>query len=212
MFPLEHSQEQSVLRICWSYARVRKSAYEAGKMSAEQYAAFTERMGQMVDWDLTIDDSASNLAQVTTVVRKAHRQKPLDLVIIDPLGLLAREKSESRNVQLGTVTGELKLLSREINAPILVPHHVSDKQINQRSEKRPTAADPYESGHMDLLLGLYRDDMYDEHSADKDVMEILLLKDREGGETGGRVYLRCDEFGNLHSMTREEDPIWRGGQ
>jgi replicative DNA helicase len=216
LFPLEHSQEQSILRMCWSYAKVRKSTYEAGKMTPQQYAAFSDRLGQMVDWNLTIDDTAASLAQVTTAIRKAHRIQPLDLVIIDPLGLLAREKSENRNVQLGTVTGELKLLSREINAPIIVPHHVSDKEINRRSNKRPTAADPYESGHInqnaDLLLGLYRDDMYDENSSDKNVLEILLLKDREGGETGGRVYLWCDEFGNMKSITKDEDPTWRGGE
>ena len=217
-FPLEMTSKQLITRLCTAHSRVRRTGYKSGKMTSQQRAAFYDKMGEVADWDLTIDDTASSLAQVTASVRRAHRRKAVDLVVVDPLGLLAREKSENRNVQLGNVTATLKLLSREIDAPILVPHHVSDKQINQRGEnKRPKAADAYESGHIhqnaDLLLGLYRDDMHNENSEQKDILEVLMLKDREGGETGGRVYLVCDEFGNMWSQAKEqEDPIWRGGQ
>ena len=209
MFPLEMAASDLVTRLCTSAAGVLKQVYESGQMNSDEYKRFSDRAAAISEWRLEIDDRACSLAQVSTKIRRTHRREPVDLVVIDTLGLLAGGKSETRNVQLGDTTRALKLLSREIGVPFLVPHHVSAKEIARRNNKRPRLGDEYESGHIgqdaDVIIGLHRDGFFDPKCDDPNTMEILILKDRLGGQTGGWASLLFDSFGDLRSLARQEE-------
>ena len=181
-------------------------SYERGDVTSEQYAAIVSRAGQVSEWDLVIDDVSQSFQQIVAVTRQEHAKKPLDLVVVDSLGLLTGSAAANRNLQIGEYTRRLKLLSREIGAPILSPHHVSDKAIDSRGDKRPRASDAYESGHVhqdvDGLLGLYRDELHNPETEMPHIMEVLVLKDRLGGGTAGRIELFFTKFGTLHDAAR----------
>jgi len=216
IFPLEMGAVQLVERLCTAYARVVKLDYKAGRMTGDQYERFAQRIDEVAGWNLIIDSTASSIGQIATVTRRAHRREALDLVVVDPLGLVQLPRGENRNVDLGKITERLKLLSREIDAPILVPHHAGSKTIAARSNKRPLISDLYESGHpeqnADIIISLYRADRYERDTDLKNIMELEVLKDRDGGSTGATVELICDRYGNIVTAARhQEREIWRGG-
>lgn len=192
-FPLEMTAEQLVERWCLSHTQVDSQVYERGGMTPDQWAAFTARAGQIGAWDIVIDDVAQSIHEIIAVVRREHALRPVDLVVVDSLGLLTGTKQPNRNLEMGEYTRRLKLLSRELGAPILSPHHVSDKAIDARKDKRPRASDAYESGHVhqdaDGLLALYRDEMYNLDTESAHIMEVMVLKDRLGGGTAGLIQL-----------------------
>jgi replicative DNA helicase len=203
--------------LCTSYAKADKLEYQAGRMTPQQYERFVERAGQITEWDLTIDDTARSVAQIETVTRRMYRQSPLDLIIVDPLGLVEAPRAENTNIEIGKTLAKFKLLSRDIAAPILIVHHVSDKKIDERSDKRPKASDGYGSGYInqsaDIILSTYREDFYDPDTDAKNIFEIAVLKNRSGSTAGMRVQLICDRYGNMLDAAVQEEPppIWRGG-
>lgn len=223
-FPLEMRADDLVTRLCTAHAQVILNDYKAGRMNSDQFQQFAARASEITEWNLEINDTASSLATVMTAIRRAHRRETVDMVVVDPLSLLADSKGENRNLQLGTLTRELKLLSREIGAPFLVPHHASSKAIAQRTNKRPQLSDPYESGHIgqdaDVVISLYREGFYDPECENPNVLEVKLVKDRLGGQAGQWLQLACDTYGNMRSMDWRHDDqepppedaySWRGG-
>jgi len=158
-------------------------------------------LAQMHDWDVVFDDRAESLQSIISGIRGEFRKAALDLVVIDYLGLIEGVEADNRNLSLGIITRRLKLLSRELSIPVIVAHQISDKIIERRSNKRPTAADAYESGHVkqdaDTVLGLYRDDVYNRDTETPHIMEVRVLKDRLGGNTGKVAMLYFDQFGQM---------------
>jgi len=204
-FPLEMTAEQLTERLCISYAHATQQQYERGVMDQAQWKNFLDRMAGISEWDLLIDDEASTIGQIVAVANREHLKKPLDLIVVDSLGLLQGGSGENRNLEIGHYTRRLKLLARDLNVPILAPHHVSDKIVSARTDKRPKPADAYESGHVgqdaDGLLGLYRDDFY-EPKTRPHIMDVFVLKDRLGGGTGQWVELYFSPWGEITSVER----------
>ena len=214
-FPLEMTGKQLVERLVLSTVRITDYDYQRGAILEEQWPVLAARLGQVGGWDLTIDEEAATLQQIRASILKHHREKPLDMVVIDPLGMIESPGAENRARELGIVSRSLKLLADDIGSPILVPHHISAKKVAERSNKRPMLSDPFETGWADIVadvvLGLYRDEFYNPETTARHIMEVLTLKDRLGGRTGARVDLFFSLYGELLSAERRAVPVYLEG-
>jgi len=216
-FPLEMTGKQLIERLVLSTVHITDYDYQRGAILEAQWPVLAARLGQVGGWDLTIDEEAATLQQIRASVQRHHREKPLDMVVIDPLGMieLGGAGAENKNLELGGVSRALKLLANSIGAPILVPHHISAKKVAERSNKRPELSDPYQTGYADIIadvvLGLYRDELYKPETAACHIMEILVLKDRLGGKTKAQVDLFFSLYGELLSAERRAVPVYLEG-
>jgi replicative DNA helicase len=151
----------------------------------------------------------------STIHRECRGPNPPAFIAIDYLGLIVTDDGdENQNYRLSALLRGLKKLSNQCQVPIVVPHQISDKAIEMRADKRPKKSDGYGSGgisqHADVILGLYRDELHRENSEHAGVLEVLLLKDRLGGESDAfrSVPLVFAETGGLRDAYHygEHDP------
>ncbi|MGG3449918.1 DnaB-like helicase C-terminal domain-containing protein [Domibacillus aminovorans] len=138
-------------------------------------------------WDIYIhDDSRQTLADIRAAVRKTKREHPdqKHIVVIDYLQLITPiGKFERNDLAVGHITRELKQMARQFDVPVMLLSQIS-RAVVQRQHKRPMMSDLRDSGSIeqnaDLVSFLYRDDYYDKESSAKNIVEVILAKQRNG--------------------------------
>src|SRR5690606_2556118 len=131
-------------------------------------------------WKLHIYDQTRTINDIRAVVRKAVNDNPEEkhMVVIDYLQLLQTSgRYETRNLEVGAITRELKLLAMELNIPIVILSQLS-RAVEQRQEKRPMLSDLRDTGNSDedadIVCFLYGDDYYNKESYKQNVIEIII--------------------------------------
>ena len=215
-FTLEMSATQLVERYCLMKARVKQYEYERGVLSDEKWETeshlFVDAMTEASEWDWIIDDQTVEIGAIISAATLAHLRKPLDLVVVDPIGLLVGGGRDNRNLELGYYSRQLKNLSGKLGCPVIAVHHIGTKSVANRVDKRPRQSDGYEAGHfdqdVDVLLGLHREDVFDPNTERSHIMDVLVLKDRLGGGVGFAVELFfVKSYGDiLDAETRQQEP------
>src|SRR5690606_29188002 len=177
------------------------------------YDSATKAMAVIADWKLNIYDRTRTINDIRAVVRKAVNEKPDEkhLVVIDYLQLLQTSgRYETRNLEIGAITRELKLLAMELNIPIVLLSQLS-RAVEQRQEKRPMLSDLRDSGNIeqdaDVVGFLYRDDYYNKESDKENIIEIIIAKQRNGPT--GTVELA---FFKEHGRFANPDYKYSGGE
>ncbi len=187
-FSLEMTAAQLVRRLCLAYADISQRSFDTGHMSPRKQAMFTDAEGKIHGWDLRISDDMDNAGTIfATIHREMRGPEPPEMVVIDYLGLMTSEYgAENTNWEMIALTRGLKNLSRQLQVPIVTPHQISDKKIEGRQDKRPRKSDGYGSGgpsqDADVLIGLYRESLHSDNPANENELEVIILKDRLGGE------------------------------
>jgi replicative DNA helicase len=131
------------------------------------------------------DDSSPNIQDIRARVRQSVRDYPdqKHLVMIDYLTLIKVPGKENRNQEVGEITRNLKSMARELNVSVVLLSQLSRK-VEQRQDKRPMLSDLRESGeieqHADTVTFLYRDDYYNSESEYKNIIEVIIAKNRNG--------------------------------
>ena len=148
----------------------------------------------IAELNLFLDDQpALTLSEVRAKARAVKRKHGLNLMIIDYLGLMTGGSSENRNQEVGSYSRGLKALAKELEVPIIALAQLN-RGVENRDNKRPRVADLRDSGEIeqdaDVIMFLYRDEVYDPDSYAKGVCELLIEKQRQG-ETGS-VQLRYE--------------------
>ena len=135
---------------------------------------------------LIVDDTTQTLAEIRSKCRAYKQQYGLGLVIIDYLQLIetsSSRKNDSRQQQISEISRALKLLSREIDAPIIALSQLS-RAVDARPDHKPVLSDLRESGAIeqdaDVVMFIYRDDYYNPDSEKKNIAEIIVAKQRNG--------------------------------
>jgi len=134
---------------------------------------------------LFIDDTAgANLMDIHSKLRRIKAEHGLSLVVIDYLQLMSgRGRQENRTQEVSGLSRGLKLLAKELKVPVVALSQLN-RSLEQRPNKRPQMADLRESGAIeqdaDLILAIYRDEVYNPDSPEKGVAEINILKQRNG--------------------------------
>jgi replicative DNA helicase len=147
----------------------------------------TEAFAKLEKSALIVDESSTqNVESICARARQMHMQEPLTLIVVDHLGLIDLPGKGNPVSETGAVTKALKALAKDLKVPVFLAVQLN-RSCEQRSDKRPLLSDLRESGRIeedaDLVMMLYRDDYYNENSAHKGYVEVLIRKNRDG-ETG----------------------------
>ena len=205
VFSLEMGQHEVSQRILCSEARVDSTRVRTGKLTDADWGKISHAVGRIADAPIYIDDNAN--ISVMDIRAKSRRLRSqlgdLGLVIIDYVQLMTgRSNAESRQVEVSEISRSLKILARELETPVVALAQLN-RGLEQRADKRPMLSDLRESGSLeqdaDVVLFLYRDEVYDPESQDRGTAEVIVAKHRNGPV--GKVRLawldRYTKFANM---------------
>ncbi|MDP1543170.1 MAG: replicative DNA helicase [Polycyclovorans sp.] len=185
MFSLEMSSEQLGMRQVAGEAGIDLMAMRSGKpLTTAQNDAMTRAMGMLTQRGILIDDTGGiTPGQLRAKARRAAR-KGLDLIVVDYIQLMTCPgKDGNRTQEISEISRSLKALAKELKVPIIALSQLN-RGVEQRDNKRPRMSDLRESGGIeqdaDLIMFVYRDEVYNDKSPDKGTAEIIISKQRMG--------------------------------
>jgi replicative DNA helicase len=185
VFSMEMPAEQLAMRMLSSLGRVDQQKVRTGRLDPEDWPRLTSPLAMLNDTNIFIvDDSALTPTELRARCRRLKREQGLDLVVIDYLQLMyVPETSENRATEISEISRTLKALAREVKVPVVACSQLN-RRLEERQNKRPVMSDLRESGAIeqdaDLILFIYRDEVYDEESKHKGKAEIIIGKQRNG--------------------------------
>jgi len=213
IFSLEMSKEQLGLRLLCAEARVNSVKLRTGFLATSDWPNLTAAAGRISEAPIFIDDSATlSTLDVRARARRLMGEHSLGLIIIDYLQLMSsRTPSESRQLEISEISRGLKSLAKELNVPVVALSQLS-RAVENRTDKRPLLSDLRESGSIeqdaDVVAFIYRDEFYNDESADKGNADILIRKQRNGpiGDIKLAFLKEYTRFENL-SYHPEREPV-----
>jgi replicative DNA helicase len=186
IFSLEMSKHQLVQRMLCSESRVNARNLRDGNLKEEDWLRVSSAMNRMSDAPIWIDDTANvTMLGIRSTSRKLKSNYGrLGLIIVDYLQLMqGHTRTENRQQEVSDISRAMKILSRELDTPVIAISQLS-RAVESRTDKRPQLSDLRESGAIeqdaDLVMFIYRDEVYDKHSEDKGTAEIIIGKHRHG--------------------------------
>ena len=212
IFNLEMSKDQLVNRILCSEAMVDSNKIRTGKLEEEDWAKLASIVGPLSDSKIYIDDTPGiSIMEIRTRCRKLKMEKDIGLIIIDYLQLVqgSSKRSTSREQEIAEISRSLKILAKELNVPVIALSQLS-RAVEQRVDHRPMLSDLRESGSIeqdaDIVMFLYRDDYYNEDSAEKGITEVIIAKHR-GGSTGTVKLVWMGEYTKFANLAKGYEDI-----
>ena len=212
VFSMEMGATQLATRMIGSVGRLDQHRMRNGNLEDEDWVRLTTALGKLNDAPIFIDEGAGlSSFDVRARARRLHRQTGgLGLIVVDYLQLMAGTSgraSENRATEISEISRSLKSLAKELNVPVVALSQLN-RSVEQRPDKRPVMSDLRESGAIeqdaDLILFIYRDEVYNPDSEDKGMAEIIIAKQRNGPI--GRIRLtflgqhtRFENFASGHS-------------
>jgi replicative DNA helicase len=186
VFSMEMGAAQLALRMIGSVGRLDQHKLRTGRLVAEDWDKLSTALGRLNEAPILIDETpALNAIEVRSRARRLMRQYgKLGLVIVDYLQLMqASTQGENRATELSEISRAMKSLAKELQVPVVALSQLN-RSLEQRPDKRPVMSDLRESGALeqdaDVILFIYRDEVYKPDSPDKGTAEILISKQRNG--------------------------------
>ncbi|HNQ04787.1 MAG TPA: replicative DNA helicase [Thiobacillaceae bacterium] len=189
VFSMEMGASQLVMRLLGSVGRLDQHKLRTGRIAEDDWSRLTHALGHLNEAALYIDESPGlTVMEVRARSRRLARQvkdgRPLGLIVIDYLQLMSGSGSgENRATELSDISRSLKGLAKELQVPVVALSQLN-RSLEQRPNKRPVMSDLRESGAIeqdaDVILFIYRDELYNADSPDKGTAEIILGKQRNG--------------------------------
>ena len=186
-FSLEMSRESVAVRFMASQSTVSMSKLRAGKEVNEDDWASMMQVATLhkAGFPLVIDDRSSiTCQQMRTTINKMKRQgHDFGVIVIDYLQVMGGIDQNQKNNSIGAITAALKTMAKEFSCPVIVLSQLS-RDVEKRPNKRPVNSDLRESGSIeqdaDVIIFVYRDEVYNENSEHKGVAEVIIGKNRQG--------------------------------
>ncbi len=189
VFSMEMGGTQLVTRMLGSIGRLDQHRVRTGRLQDEDWQKLTYAVGKLNDAPIHIDESAAlSVLDLRARARRLHRQcGKLGLIVIDYLQLMSGSGkgggSENRATEISEISRGLKALAKELEVPVIALSQLN-RSLEQRPNKRPVMSDLRESGAIeqdaDLILFIYRDEVYNSDTQDKGIAEIIIGKQRNG--------------------------------
>jgi replicative DNA helicase len=185
VFSLEMSRTELVQRLMCAECTVDMQRLRTGRMEESDWTRLTRSLGRLADAPLFIDDSpGTTMMEIRAKCRRLKQRHGLGLVVVDYLQLMQPSKRfENRQQEVSEISRSLKLLAKELEVPVIAISQLS-RQTEARSDRRPMLSDLRESGALeqdsDVVLFIYRDELYDPESARKGEADFILAKHRNG--------------------------------
>ncbi len=187
VFSMEMPAEQLIMRMLSSVGRIDQKRVRTGRLEQEDWPKLTAAVNKLKDVSLHIDDTpALTPTELRSRVRKVVRENKgeIGMIMIDYLQLMqVAGSSEGRTAEISEISRSLKAIAKEFNVPVVALSQLN-RSLEQRPNKRPVNSDLRESGAIeqdaDIILFIYRDEVYHEDTQDKGVAEIIIGKQRNG--------------------------------
>lgn len=186
VFSMEMPGDALAMRMMSSLGRIDQNRVRTGKLEDDEWPRLTSAINLLAETQLYIDDTpALTITEVRTRVRRLIREHgQLGLIVLDYLQLMqSPSNSENRVQQISDISRGLKALAKEMDVPIVALSQLN-RNLEQRTDKRPVMSDLRESGAIeqdaDLIIFIYRDEVYNKDSPDKGIAEIIIGKQRNG--------------------------------
>ncbi|MCC6915937.1 replicative DNA helicase [Nitrosomonas sp.] len=211
VFSMEMGGTQLAMRMLGSIGRLDQHKMRTGQLSDDDWPRLTHALGKLNDAPIFIDESAGlNSLELRARARRLYRQhNGLGLIIIDYLQLMSSTSpnSENRAAEISEISRSLKALAKELQVPVIALSQLN-RGLEQRPNKRPIMSDLRESGAIeqdaDVILFIYRDEVYNPDTPDKGIAEIIIGKQRNGPI--GKVDLTfLGEFTRFENCARTGD-------
>ena len=188
IFSMEMGATQLVMRMIGSVGKLNQQDLRTGKLQDDDWGRLTQALGKLNDAPIHIDESAAlSSLDLRARSRRLHRQNNgLGLIVVDYLQLMSSnvgKASENRATEISEISRSLKALAKELQVPVIALSQLN-RSLEQRTDKRPVMSDLRESGAIeqdaDLILFIYRDEVYNSDSPSKGKAEIIIGKQRNG--------------------------------
>ncbi|MGB1238999.1 MAG: replicative DNA helicase [Pseudomonadales bacterium] len=188
VFSLEMPAEQLITRMLASLGRINQTRLRTGQLEEDDWPKLTTAVNMMRDKPLFIDDTSGiSPTEMRTRARRVVREHgEVGMIMVDYLQLMQVKSAKaygSRAEEISEISRSLKALAKELNCPVIALSQLN-RSLEQRPNKRPVNSDLRESGAIeqdaDVIMFIYRDEVYNEDSADKGIAEIIIGKQRNG--------------------------------
>lgn len=185
IFSMEMPSEQVITRMLSSIGGVPLNAIRSGKVADEDWARITSATSQLSEAKIFVDETpALTPTELRARARRVKREHGLDLIVVDYLQLMqVAGTKENRATEIAEISRGLKALAKELNCPVIALSQLN-RGVEQRQEKKPVMSDLRESGALeqdaDMILLIYREEVYDKNTTKKGLAEIELAKHRNG--------------------------------
>ncbi|WP_026957886.1 MULTISPECIES: replicative DNA helicase [Aliagarivorans] len=187
IFSLEMPSEQIMMRMLASLGRIDQTKVRTGRLDDDDWARLSSTMGLMAEKSKMYIDDSSGLTptEVRSRARRVAREHGgISMIMVDYLQLMqVPGLSENRTLEIAEISRSLKALAKELEVPVVALSQLN-RSLEQRADKRPVNSDLRESGSIeqdaDLIMFIYRDEVYHEDSANKGMAEIIIGKQRNG--------------------------------
>lgn len=187
IFSLEMPAEQLMMRMLASLSRVDQTKIRTGQLDDEDWARISSSMGILMEKKNMLIDDSSGLTPTelrSRARRVAREYGGVSMIMIDYLQLMrVPSLTENRTLEIAEISRSLKALAKELNVPVVALSQLN-RSLEQRADKRPVNSDLRESGSIeqdaDLIMFIYRDEVYHPDSTMKGIAEIILGKQRNG--------------------------------
>lgn len=189
VYSLEMGTKQLLKRMISAEGSINGSKWRdiRNRFTADDYQHAMEAIGEISNWKIEISEAKHTITEIRAMIRKQVMQEPEEkhLVLIDYLQLIApaMQRKDRRDLEIGEITRELKLLALELEIPIILLSQLS-RGVDSRNDKRPILSDLRESGNIeqdaDVVSFLYRADYYNKNADEKNKLEVIIAKHRNG--------------------------------
>ncbi|MCG7498749.1 replicative DNA helicase [Vibrio sp. Of7-15] len=187
IFSLEMPSEQLMMRMLASFSRVDQTKIRTGQLDDEDWARISSTMGLLMQKkNIYIDDSSGlTPTELRSRARRIARDAGgLSMIMVDYLQLMrVPGLQDNRTLEISEISRSLKALAKELNVPVIALSQLN-RSLEQRADKRPINSDLRESGAIeqdaDLIMFIYRDEVYNPESTLKGIAEIIIGKQRNG--------------------------------
>ena len=208
VFSMEMPAEQLVIRMLSSIGRINQTRIRNGKLEQEDWPKLSAAVSKLKDARLFIDDTpALSPTELRTRARRVARENggELGMIMIDYMQLMQiAGSSEGRTAEISEISRNLKAIAKEFGCPMVALSQLN-RSLEQRPNKRPVNSDLRESGAIeqdaDVIMFIYRDEVYNEESPDKGVAEIIIGKQRNGPIGTARLAFQ-GEFTRFENLAR----------
>ncbi|WP_242841874.1 replicative DNA helicase [Clostridium beijerinckii] len=204
IFEMEMTEEQLGIRRFAYMANVEAQKLQTGKLEEKEFIRIAETFNKLSEQNKIFTD-ISSYQSILTIKAKAKALKQvygLDFIIVDHLTLMDIPNTGNRSSDIGEVTRQLKLLAKELEINVILICQLS-RSVEQRADKRPMMSDLRESGNIeqdaDLIVFTYRDEYYNKETEDKNIMEWIIAKQRNG-KTGTLKFYYLDKLQKIGNL------------
>jgi replicative DNA helicase len=186
VFSLEMPAEAIAMRLMSSLGRIDQHRLRTGRLNDDDWPRVTSAVSMLSEANLYIDDAAAlSPNEIRSRARRLAREHGgLSLIVVDYLQLMqAPGAKENRAIEVSEISRSLKGIAKELNVPVVALSQLN-RSLESRTDRRPIMSDLRESGSLeqdaDIIVFIYRDEVYHEDTPDKGIAEIIIRKHRNG--------------------------------